>query len=114
MARSDVEQLVVDDSPVVIGATGMESVRQCIRTIVRTLMYSVPLDRGFANAGEMIDSPAPARTAQLASEIIDAVERYEPRVRVKSVTFKKISAASHMEGVVCPVVSFSIDEEAQL
>ena len=107
-------ELVVDDSPVVIGATGMESIRQCVRNIVRAMAFSVPLDRGFANAGGMIDSPAPQRTARLAAEIIDAIERYEPRVHVKSVTFRKLSADRHMEGAVCPVVRFSIDEEAQL
>lgn len=113
MASSEIE-LVVDDSPVVVGATGMDSIRQCIRTIVRAMAFSVPLDRGFANPGGMIDSPAPARTARLASEIIDAVERYEPRVHVKSVTFRKMPATRHMDGAVCPVISFSIDEEAQL
>ena len=38
------EVLTLDDSPVIIGATGMDSVRQCLRTILRTLTYSVPLD----------------------------------------------------------------------
>lgn len=108
------EVLTLDDSPVTIGATGMNSVRQCLRTILRTLTYSVPLDRGFANDGNMIDSPAPNKTAQLAASLIDAIEKYEPRVSVASVTFEALTKEQHMQGVVRPVVRFSLREGVEL
>ncbi len=108
------EVLTLDDSPVIIGATGMDSVRQCLRTILRTLTYSVPLDRGFANDGNMIDSPAPGKTAHLAASLIDAIEKYEPRVSVASVTFEPLTEEQHMQGIVRPVVRFSLREGVEL
>ncbi len=111
---SKTEVLTLDDSPLIIGATGMDSVRQCLRTIIRTLTYSVPLDRGFANDGQMIDSPAPKKTAQLAAELIDAIEMYEPRVTVESITFETLTEEQHMQGIVRPVVRFSLREGVEL
>jgi len=56
-------ELMANDAPAIIGARGLDDVMQCIRYIVRTTVFSVPLDRGFAQTGTFIDAPVPHAAA---------------------------------------------------
>ncbi len=68
--------------------TEAEEIAQNVRTIITTPKYSVPMDRLFGVNAEIIDRPTPKAMAQLQSEIIQAVRKYEPRCKVKKVIFE--------------------------
>lgn len=95
-----------------IGITGMDAILQNIRTIILTSMYSVPLDRAFAHVMDMVDSPAPCETMRLSQALVDAIETYEPRVRVERIDFVPDESASDglMKGSLAPKVTFALRE----
>ena len=68
-------------------ATETEEIIQNVRMILMTQKYTVPLDRGFGIDGKFIDEPIPAVQARATSEITSAVNKCEPRARVKKVFF---------------------------
>lgn len=61
---------------------------QNVKTILSTLKGTVPMDREFGISGEIIDLPVPAAQAQMTAEIVDAVNKYEPRAQVVSVNYE--------------------------
>jgi phage baseplate assembly protein W len=83
-----------------------EEVIQNVRTILATPKYSVPLDRRFGVSAVMLDRPMPKAIAALQAEIITAIRRYEPRCRVKKVSFD-----GDMDGRLVPRVRIEIDEK---
>jgi phage baseplate assembly protein W len=100
-------ELVADNAPAVIGARGMDDVMQCIRYIVRTTVFSVPLDRGFASDGAYIDAPAPHAVAMRMAALTEAIERKEPRVRVTSIRFQPRTDDA-MDGRIFPIIRFRL------
>lgn len=109
-------ELEIKPAPIVIGAAGLEGLFQCLRIIVTTTVYSVPLDRAFAVTGSFIDSPLPHATARLMAELIAAVEKYEPRVRVETVSFSdpRTTREDLMEGRAYPILRFELREGVEL
>lgn len=103
----------IGDTPLIIGATGMESIIQNIRVIVTTLAYSVPLDRGFANAGSFIDSPTPYAVALKIAELSEAIEAREPRVQVTGIDFAP-RPDEMMQGRVYPKIVFRLKDGVTL
>lgn len=77
---------------------------QNVRTILTTPRYSVPLDRNFGINAILIDVPISAAQALLTAEIIEAVEQYEPRVRVLRVIYE----GDAQEGILVPKVQVEI------
>lgn len=69
-----------------------EEVLQNVAIIVSTPKFSVPLDRGLGLAQRFIDKPIQVAQSILISEVLDAVEEYEPRAEVTNVTFISIHA----------------------
>lgn len=69
-------------------ANEIEEVLQNVRTILSTVKGSVPLDRDFGIDSSYVDLPMPAAKAKLASEIMEAVKKYEPRATITSVEFE--------------------------
>lgn len=69
--------------------TVVEEVLQNIAMIISTPQFAVPLDRGFGLPQRFVDKPLPVAQAILISEVLDAIEKYEPRAEVKNVTFKQ-------------------------
>lgn len=65
-----------------------EEVLQNVAIIVSTPKFSVPLDRGLGLAQRFIDKPIQVAQSILISEVLDAVEEYEPRAEVTNVTFE--------------------------
>jgi phage baseplate assembly protein W len=107
------EVLVAPGAPVVFGAAGLAEIAQNIRMILSTLTWSCPLDRAFAAAADIVDSPLPLASATRMGKIIQAVEKYEPRVRVISVKFEPAPAAA-LEGRLYPRVRFALREGVSL
>ena len=64
-----------------------EEVAQNVRTICTTPKYSVPMDRLFGVDASMLDRPTPKAMAAIQAEIVQAVRKYEPRCKVKKVSF---------------------------
>ena len=68
-------------------STLVEEVAQNVRTICTTSKYSVPLDRLFGVNAVIVDRPTPRAIAEMQAELIQAIRRFEPRCRVKKVSF---------------------------
>ena len=88
----------------------VEEILQNVRTILTTPIYSVPLDRSFGVAITMLDSPLPVAQAKLSAEIIAAINKWEPRAKVTSVTYDKTTSADAQEGILRPKVRVRIVE----
>lgn len=65
----------------------VEEIAQNVRTICTTSKYSVPLDRLFGVNAVIVDRPTPKAIAEVQAELIQAIRRFEPRCRVKKVSF---------------------------
>lgn len=106
------QQYILDKaSPLVIGATGMAAILRNIRIILLTFACSVPLDRNFAHSPKMLDSPSPKQTARLAASLIDALEKYEPRIKVRKIEFIYPNKRDQlMQGHVIPKVIFRLKD----
>ncbi len=104
MAKYRVGQQSID---VDFAPEGVMEILQNVRTILATRKGSVPLDRDFGISWDNVDQSLPAAKMLMRSEVIDAIERYEPRVRVESVEFLTDTERA-MEGVLRPVVTVSI------
>lgn len=68
-------------------STLQEEVIQNIKTLLTTMKYTVPLDRNFGIMANAVDEPMPVAMAKLSSDIIDAINQYEPRCRVTQIFF---------------------------
>ena len=58
-----------------------------VQTILATPLGTCPLYRDFGLDISVLDAPIDVAQNLLAVEIMDAVDRWEPRVRVTDVTF---------------------------
>lgn len=84
----------------------LEEIFQNINTIVGTSIYSVPLFREFGVDGVFIDDPTPIAKVRYSGEIIEKVERFEPRVIVREVRFKE----DGLNGKIVPILDIEIRE----
>ena len=84
--------------------TTVEEVLQNVRTILTTIKGSVPLDRDFGIDGSYVDAPMPVAKAKLASEIMSAVQKYEPRATITSIDF-----TGEMNGMLKPRIEVRIN-----
>lgn len=64
-----------------------EDVMRCLRTLLTTPAGTAPLVRDFGIDNSILDMPMNAAQNILAAEIMEKVDRYEPRVRVEAVEF---------------------------
>ena len=62
---------------------------QNVRFLLSTPKFTVPLDRDFGLSQRFIDKPLPVAESLFRAEILDAIEKYEPRVEVENVTFEQ-------------------------
>ena len=82
-----------------------EEILQNVRCIMATTKFSVPLDRDFGIDADMVDMPIDYAKAQLASEIVTAIAKYEPRAAVTDISFDANTA-----GILIPKVKVRINE----
>ncbi len=93
-----------------IGATGATEIIQNVKTIISTIRGTVPLDRTFGISWDFIDMPAPASRAAFIAEIVEEVEKQEPRVNVISVSWDE-DQAKEMDGKPTPTIKIKIKDE---
>ena len=67
--------------------TLQEEVMQNVKTLLTTMKFTVPLDRNLGIIANALDEPMPVAMAKLSSDIIDAINQYEPRCRVTQIFF---------------------------
>lgn len=84
--------------------TEIEEILQNVRTILTTVKGSVPMDRDFGIDGGYVDKPMPLARAKLSAEIMKAVQKYEPRVTISSISF-----SGSQDGVLVPKVEVRIN-----
>mgnify|MGYP000904414509 FL=1 len=101
----DVTQEVgaVDFAP----ASRTAEILQNVRTILTTLKKSVPMDREFGISGEVVDLPIASAQARLTSEIVAAVNKYEPRAQALGVFYR----GDGEEGVLNTTVKVRLRDE---
>lgn len=87
-----------------------EEILQNVRTILATSVGSVPLERDFGLNWEHLDKPYPVARSLMTAAIVEAIETYEPRVSVDSVSFDN-DAEDAMDGLLRPRVAISIKSE---
>lgn len=86
-------------------ADAVKSVAQCVKLILSTPKGTVPMYRDFGVDLSFLDLPTPAAEQRARIEIREAVERWEPRVEVKDITF------SVQEGKLIPTVEIEVQDE---
>lgn len=83
---------------------------QNVRSILKTRVGTVPLDRDFGLSWDNIDKPYHVARSLMQADIIDAIETYEPRAKVKSISFDD-NETDAMDGITKPRVVVTIGEE---
>ena len=83
----------------------LEEIIQNINTILSTPKGTVPLDRDFGIDWSFVDSPMPEAKMTLRQEIVSALKKFEPRVVVLAISFKKSDAA---DGSLIPIINFEV------
>lgn len=63
----------------------VNEIKDNLLALLSTTEGSVPLDRSYGIDVDLVDDPSVVAQALLQQEIIEKVEKYEPRVLVKSV-----------------------------
>ena len=77
-------------------------IKQCLETLLSIRAGSQPLDREFGiNFDSIVGYPINVSQNMISLEIIEKVEKYEPRVEVDSITFIR-----NTDGVLCPQIHF--------
>lgn len=69
--------------------TVVEEVLQNLTMILSTIKSTVPLDRNFGLSARFVDKPTPVAEAMLVSEVLDAIEQYEPRAEIVNISFER-------------------------
>ncbi|MCZ8520119.1 MULTISPECIES: GPW/gp25 family protein [Paenibacillus] len=90
---------------VIFGATGLQSIRQNLLTLLTTMQGTVPLDRGFGLDPQTIDEPLPVAQARYTAKILRLIRKYEPRVTVKEISFLTDNAS----GILVPVIRYETE-----
>lgn len=89
--------------------SSLESIAQNVAIILGTRKGSVPGYREFGTEQEFVDLPLPAAQVAMVNPVREAVEEFEPRVKVKGVSFQ-----ADAFGKLQPVVEVELNEENQL
>ena len=97
---------------VIINADGFtnaeyQDVKQCLETLLAIPAGTQPLDRDFGiDTSKIISQPMYVAENTLSLEIIEKVKKYEPRVKVESITFQ-----NGEDGQLIPTVHFMKAED---
>lgn len=108
MPRREID-IMANNDPIDVGATGETEIIQNVRTIISTLRHQVPLDRDFARPGDALDSPTRRAQAKEVAGIFRAIQRYEPRVEVTHIDFIQ-DPIQAMDGRLIPRVRIRIKD----
>ena len=85
----------------------VEDIKRCLSTLYSTKEGSQPLDRSFGLNCSFVGKPIPVAQNELALEIVEKTEKYEPRVTVTEVTYEY----DETEGTIYPTVHLEKGDE---
>lgn len=91
--------------------TVTEEVIQNVQTILGTVKGSVPLNRDFGVDIEAVDLPLPMAMMQVKINIIEAIQKYEPRAVIRAIDFDNETTAA-ADGILKPKITLEINEDA--
>lgn len=85
--------VTVDDTPLQFGLSGVEEVKQNIRTIIKTIMGTCPMHRSFGIDPIIIDMPTLRQRLCLKSLLCRLLSslNHAPRLQTWLSIFKKIN-----------------------
>lgn len=86
--------------------TEVEEIIQNVRTILNTMVYTVPYDRRFALFGDYLDNPLPQNKPLAAADIVQAIREREPRAEINEIFFD----GDEITGKLIPIVRIYINE----
>lgn len=87
--------------------TVRDEVAQNVMTILLVLRGSQPLFRELGVSSRLVDRPMHLLETEMAVELFDQVEKFEPRAAVKEIHFRY----EPLLGTAIPTVTFSVKEE---
>lgn len=90
--------------------TIVEEVMQNIRTLLSTIVGSVPLDRELGMEATFIDEPEPRAMMRLSIFALETIQEYEPRVEVTNIDFVPLPDDA-LDGRMYPKVTVRILDE---
>lgn len=80
-------------------------IAQNIRTLLSTHVFSVPLERRFGISWDAVDEPLDGSAeGALREELFNAIQKYEPRVVIRSIDFEYDTDEQRLT----PIVDISI------
>lgn len=88
--------------------TKLQEVMQNVGIIIASPKFSVPLDRELGTTHSQLDTPTNLAQPMLIMEIIDAVEKYEPRAEI--INIEIITDEAHL-GKIYPRVEMVVKDE---
>lgn len=68
--------------------SGTEEILRNVRMVLGTLAGTVVFDREFGVNPDILDQPIEKAKALLTVEYIEKIRKYEPRAKIKQVTFE--------------------------
>jgi phage baseplate assembly protein W len=86
----------------------IEEIAQNVRTLLRTAIWSVPLDRMIGIDYRFLDLPSPVAQMQIQVELFQKINFYEPRVAASDIRF----AGDGQTGYLEPTVKLEFRPEA--
>lgn len=102
-------QVSVNSAPIRLGETDRtRSILQNVSIILRTRLGTCPMYREFGIPQDYLHKPTTVAKSMIFAEIRDAVEAFEPRCNVVSVTFEQNAADE-----LTPVVEVEIPDEQE-
>ena len=99
-------EVTTDYKPLNMLARGVEEILQNIAIILSSPKGSVTLDRNFGIDMSALDLPLEMAENICTAQIIEAIQDYEPRVKVTKVTYEK----DHLTGSLKPKVMVVMNE----
>lgn len=93
----DIENIVLKFS---VTGPKAEDIRSCLSALYSVREGTQPMDRNFGLSTEFVGKPLPVAKNELAVEIIQKTQFYEPRVKVKQVLFESDPESGKLHPVV--------------
>lgn len=74
----------------------IEDIKRCLTTLYTTREGEQPLDRDFGLRVDFLSEPLPVAQSKFALEVVRKTAIYEPRARVKEVTYTQDEVGGQM------------------
>ena len=85
----------------------LEEIIQNVKTILATVQGTVPLDREFGVDKKILDLPIGIARAKISAAVVVAVNKFEPRVKVRRVFYD--SESDLLDGKLTPAVEVELN-----